>query len=663
MVIRQSVTRTRGYLAVLVLSVLLSSAIVMPVPRAVEAQQDRSRQLTQEEPKQQSGRRMALIIGNGAYTNAPRLKNPANDATDIAEALSKLGFNVDHGVDLTQKQMKFMIREFGQKLRGGGQGLFYFSGHGVQLRGRNYLIPVDADIQSETDVEDQGVDANLVLGLMDEAGNGLNVVILDACRNNPFARSFRSASNGLAQVDAPTGTLIAYATAPGRVARDGAGRNGTYTAELLNQMRVLGLPIEELLKHVRANVKQQTNGDQVPWESSSLIGDFYLNKAVGASSAANKTTGAPIVNPAAVEQEYWETIKNSTDTEDFRDYLKEYPAGPHAVIARSNLRRFETASKTSTSGASNAGGTSDALNNAGVAEPSALSLKSSKVAFLDGDSIQDKNLVSREIGAFAAKYGITTVFDISKLNPAILTISPSMDITKDFVSRSINTSVPESKIAFVDTGAFGDQREGILKYIEAVKSGKDVDKVSKDVGRSLDAFANQHGITMILDISKLAPAILTVNPSMDITKAFITNYNEKSLGTTATAQPVVINVPVSKIAFIDTEAFGDQNRGITIYVNALKQLEDEFKPLQDELNKLRGSELEKKKKDADAAFKKRWEEVVLPITKEVAKNIDLFATKYGITVILDVSKLSPAIKFSDDQINLTKDFIYQFNKK
>jgi hypothetical protein len=150
---------------------------------------------------------------------------------------------------------------------------------------------------------------------------------------------------------------------------------------------------------------------------------------------------------------------------------------------------------------------------------------------------------------------------------------------------------------------------------------------------------------------------------MDITKAFITNYNEKSLGTTATAQPVVINVPVSKIAFIDTEAFGDQNRGITIYVNALKQLEDEFKPLQDELNKLRGSELEKKKKDADAAFKKRWEEVVLPITKEVAKNIDLFATKYGITVILDVSKLSPAIKFSDDQINLTKDFIYQFNKK
>ena len=165
-----------------------------------------------------SNKRIALVIGNGAYTNAPPLKNPPNDAKDMAEALSRLGFEVEHGVELNQRLMKSMIRQFGQKLRGGGQGLFYFAGHGVQLKGRNYLIPVDADIQSEADVEDQGVDSSLVLNLMDEANNGLNVVILDACRNNPFARSFRSATNGLAQVDAPTGTLIAYSTAPGRVA-------------------------------------------------------------------------------------------------------------------------------------------------------------------------------------------------------------------------------------------------------------------------------------------------------------------------------------------------------------------------------------------------------------------------------------------------------------
>lgn len=225
-------------------------------------------------------RRLALVIGNGAYENTAPLKNPPNDATDMADALSNVGFTVERGVDLKQRQMKLMIREFGQKLRGGGQGLFYFAGHGVQLRGRNYLIPIDAAIQSEADVEDQGVDANLILGLMDEAGNGLNVVILDACRNNPFARSFRSASNGLAQMDAPSGTLIAYATAPGSVASDGNARNGLYTQELLKNMLIPGLSIEEVLKRVRISVRNATAGKQTTWESSSLIGDFYFSGSV-----------------------------------------------------------------------------------------------------------------------------------------------------------------------------------------------------------------------------------------------------------------------------------------------------------------------------------------------------------------------------------------------
>jgi len=267
----------------------------MPAPVPIKAQQDRARQLRQGEAEQQSGR-LALVIGNGAYANAPSLKNPPNDALDVADALSKLGFSVEHGVNTTQRQMKFMIRQFGQKLKGGGQGLFYYAGHGVQLHGRNYLIPVDADIQSEADAEDQGVDLNLMLGLMDEAGNGLNVVILDACRDNPFARSFRSAAKGLAQVDAPTGMLIAYSTAPGKVARDGSGRNGTYTAELLKQMRVPGLVVEELLKRVRANVKQETNGEQVPWEASSLVGDFYFN----VSEPANATKPISLLNNSSV---------------------------------------------------------------------------------------------------------------------------------------------------------------------------------------------------------------------------------------------------------------------------------------------------------------------------------------------------------------------------
>ena len=136
-----------------------------------------------------------------------------------------MGFDVSSGVNVSQREMKRLIREFGQKLKAGGSGLFYYAGHGVQARGRNYIIPVDADIQSEADVEDSGVDVGLVLNYMDDAQNGLNIVILDACRNNPFSGSFRSASEGLAQVDAPTGTLIAYATAPGRVAADGTSSN------------------------------------------------------------------------------------------------------------------------------------------------------------------------------------------------------------------------------------------------------------------------------------------------------------------------------------------------------------------------------------------------------------------------------------------------------
>src|SRR5713101_7017636 len=160
-----------------------------------------------------------------------------------------LGFDVTSGINVNQRDMKRLIREFGLKLKTGGSGLFYYAGHGVQSKGRNYLIPIEADIQSEIEVEDAGVDVNLVLGYMDDAQNGLNIVILDACRDNPFARSFRSATNGLAQVDAPTGTLIAYATAPGRVASDGTGQNGLYTSELLKQMRVPEVSVTDMFMH------------------------------------------------------------------------------------------------------------------------------------------------------------------------------------------------------------------------------------------------------------------------------------------------------------------------------------------------------------------------------------------------------------------------------
>lgn len=222
-------------------------------------------------------RRVALIIGNSSYVAGP-LKNPVNDAEDVAAALKRLGFEVILRKNADLKTMDQAVDDFYDSLRKGGVGLFYFAGHGVQVQGTNYLIPVDAQIKSESDVRFKSVDAGRVLGKMEDAGNGLNLVILDACRNNPFTRSFRSASQGLAKMDAPTGSLIAYSTAPGSVAADGKGRNGVYTKYLLQVMAQPDLPVEEVFKRVRLGVVDETRKTQVPWEASSLTGYFYFNK-------------------------------------------------------------------------------------------------------------------------------------------------------------------------------------------------------------------------------------------------------------------------------------------------------------------------------------------------------------------------------------------------
>ncbi len=219
--------------------------------------------------------RVALVIGNSDYKTAA-LANPANDASDMASSLRKCGFTVIKYINCRKQQMRRAIREFGEKIRNGGVGLFYYAGHGLQVNGANYLVPVDADVNVEYEVEDECVKASSVLRAMEYAGNRLNIVILDACRNNPLKRSFRSAATGLARMDAPAGSLIAYATSPGSVAADGTGRNGLYTSNLMKHMMTPGLSIEEMFKNVRLNVMNTTNKTQVPWESSSMTGDFYF---------------------------------------------------------------------------------------------------------------------------------------------------------------------------------------------------------------------------------------------------------------------------------------------------------------------------------------------------------------------------------------------------
>lgn len=220
-----------------------------------------------------SERRVALLIGNGDYKDAP-LKNPVNDARDMHAALKALDFDATLLLDATMQQMERAVREFGSKLRQGGTGLFYYAGHGLQLEGNNYLIPVSAVIESKSDVRFGCLDAGLVLGKMEDADNGLNIIILDACRENPFRSILRGPERGLAKMDAPTGSLIAYACAPGTSANDGEGKNGLYTQHLLQNIGTPGMIVEEMFKRVRQGVAKDSAKKQVPWEESSLIGHF-----------------------------------------------------------------------------------------------------------------------------------------------------------------------------------------------------------------------------------------------------------------------------------------------------------------------------------------------------------------------------------------------------
>lgn len=222
-------------------------------------------------------KRLALVIGNSAYDTFP-LANPVNDATDIAAKLKTLGFDVMLLTDKTRKQMEQAIYDFNNKAQNYDVAFFYYAGHAVQYNGKNYLIPVDADLREERDIEYECTIVDRVLSRMDNTGKKLKIVTLDACRNNPFERSWRSiGGKGLSFMDAPTGTFIAYSTAPNGVASDGTGRNSPYTTELLKKLDIKGLKIEDLYKQVREAVLKSTNGRQVPWDQSSIIGDFYFN--------------------------------------------------------------------------------------------------------------------------------------------------------------------------------------------------------------------------------------------------------------------------------------------------------------------------------------------------------------------------------------------------
>jgi formylglycine-generating enzyme required for sulfatase activity len=248
--------------------------------------------------------RVALVIGNSKYTgDLPKLPNPANDAILMAATLKKLGFTVIETHDADLAQMNKAIRDFSDKLSGAGSqavGLFFYAGHGLQIDGENWLIPVNAKIEKSADAEFEAVKASKILGQMEFAQNSLNIVILDACRNNPLSRGMRSGGTGLAKMDAPLGSFIAYSTAPGQTAADGKGKNSPYTAALAKAIMKPGIAIEEAFRDARVDVLAETGKEQIPWESSSLTGAFQFNP--GAKVAEPQVAAAaPAPAPAATQ--------------------------------------------------------------------------------------------------------------------------------------------------------------------------------------------------------------------------------------------------------------------------------------------------------------------------------------------------------------------------
>ena len=280
--------------------------------------------------------RVALVIGNSAYLRSP-LVNPRNDASAMAALLTKAGFTVDTQLDADLPKMQTAVDRFGQAIRDPNVkfGLFYYAGHGLQQDWRNYLVPVTASIRSATDVPSQTVDVSNLLRYMEQAQGRSFLVVLDACRNDPFAGAFRPVAKGLSQFDAPVGSLLAYATSPGNVAQDGEGVNGLYTGYLLREFAVPGARLEDAFKRVRLNVRMASNGEQIPWESTSLEEDLYLFPTV-----IHKLTEDERDQLLEKEMNTWLRVKTSTDPRVLAEFIREYPSGSASELAQSRMNRM-----------------------------------------------------------------------------------------------------------------------------------------------------------------------------------------------------------------------------------------------------------------------------------------------------------------------------------
>lgn len=307
---------------------IAAGSLFLPVPYAwVWAQSEGAVKLLRL-PK------VALVFGNSRYQRVPALKNPANDATAMAQALKDSGFEVTLRIDASRNEMREAFDAHARTLASRKcVGLVYFAGHGFQMAWRNYLVPVEASVEKVEDVAARCVDIGGLFDLIAKSGNPMNVIILDACRDNPFSTDFRLSQAGLSQMDAPPATLLAYATAPGNTASDGDGANGLYTANLLREMKVSDAKIEDVFKRVRLGVRRASNGAQIPWESTSLEEDFYFRPP----EQLKKLSQEEEERQFAAEQALYEKARTATTPKAAEEYLRSFPSGRFAELAQLRL--------------------------------------------------------------------------------------------------------------------------------------------------------------------------------------------------------------------------------------------------------------------------------------------------------------------------------------
>lgn len=282
------------------------------------------------------GARVALVIGNAAYPDSPLL-NPVNDAKAVARLFEEAGMGVDLRTDTTRNDMVDAVARLTSLAQDPAvrQVYFYYAGHGVQLAWRNYLLPIDARIKSSDQVRERCIDLGAILARLGGSPNRVHVVIVDACRDDPFGASYRPEQRGLSQFDAPPGTLLAYATAPGKAASDGAGSNSLYTESLVRELSIRKTRIEDALKRVRLNVRLISKDEQVPWESTSLETDVFLF-----DDGPPKRSEEEVERELEFELAAWERIKDSRSSEDWAAHLRRFPNGHFAQLAQKRLARL-----------------------------------------------------------------------------------------------------------------------------------------------------------------------------------------------------------------------------------------------------------------------------------------------------------------------------------